>query len=297
MPDTTDEESRSRTVRQRALAAARCRELRIGAPDGLSVSAQEWGDSGGVDCVFIHGFLQSHLCWWNQFSNRSLTRALHMVTYDIRGHGGSDKIGNQDLYRESGRFADELHAVISAFAMHNPILVGWSYGTRIIADYLTKYGDRAIAGINFIGSSLSDDEDHGGPGLVFLERALSDDFAWRLNATREFNRACFCRPPPTPDLDQLVAISMTVPSKVRQWMRRPGSYDAVLKSVRIPVLITHGTADAIKLPGAARYVARAVRRSELSLYAETGHSPFWEDPVRFNRELARFVRRAHANRA
>lgn len=294
MPDTGDEDSRSRTLRQRTLAAARYREIRVETPDGLNVSAQEWSNAGGADCIFIHGFLQSHLCWWNQFSDRTLTHALRMVSYDIRGHGGSDKIGNDDFYREGGRFADELHAVISAFAMHNPILVGWSYGTRIIADYLAKFGDRGIAGINFIGSALSDDEEQRGPGLQLLEEALSDDFAQRLDATRAFNLACFGKPPPTRDLDQLVAISMGAPSEIRQWMRRPASYDVVLKSISIPVLVTHGTADAIRLPAAGRYVMRTVRRSELSLYAETGHSPFWEDPVRFNGELARFVRRARA---
>lgn len=297
MPHTSDRESRRQTLRERTLAAARCRAIRIDGPDGPSISTQEWSDSHGTDCIFIHGFLQSHLCWWNQFSDGALTDELHVVTYDIRGHGRSDKIENENLYREGKRFADELHAVIGAFTMHKPILVGWSYGTRIIADYLAAYGDTGIAGINFVGSSLSDDNDYRGPGQAFLEEALSDDFARRLGATGKFIRACFGKPPPTSDLDQLVAISMAVPSKIRQWMRRPAAYDAVLKSIRVPVLVTHGIADAINLPGAAQYVARVVKRSELSLYMETGHSPFWEDSMRFNGELARFARRVRASRS
>lgn len=287
-------ESNSATLRQRTLAVARCRAVRVETPDGFKVGAQEWSHSDGVDCIFIHGFLQSHHCWWNQFGDRTLARDLNIVTYDIRGHGESDRLENQDLYRAGGRFADELHAVIGAFAMHRPILVGWSYGTRIIADYLTKYGDTGIAGINIVASSLSDDEHYRGPGSAFLEDALSVDFVRRLRATRKFNRACFRNPPPTSDLDQLVAISMTVPSNIRQWMRRPALYDQVLRSTKVPVLVTHGIDDAVVRPGLAGYVSKVVSGAELSLYAGTGHSPFWEDPMRFNRELAGFVRRVRA---
>ena len=35
-------------------------------PDGVNISAQEWGNPNGKEIVFIHGFMQSHLSWSKQ---------------------------------------------------------------------------------------------------------------------------------------------------------------------------------------------------------------------------------------
>jgi hypothetical protein len=56
--------------------------------------------------------------------------------------------------------------------------------------------------------------------------------------------------------------------------------------LRVPVLVTHGTMDRIVLPAAGSYTAAQVQGARLSLYDGVGHSPFFEDPTRFNRELA-----------
>jgi pimeloyl-ACP methyl ester carboxylesterase len=39
----------------------------------------------------------------------------------------------------------------------------------------------------------------------------------------------------------------------------------------------------------ARQIAATVRDARLSFYDDIGHSPFWEDPRRFNAELKAFV--------
>lgn len=35
-------------------------------PDGLTISAQDWGNPDGREILFIHGFSQSHLSWIKQ---------------------------------------------------------------------------------------------------------------------------------------------------------------------------------------------------------------------------------------
>ena len=76
-----------------------------------------------------------------------------MVTYDLRGHGDSDKPLDAAFYRESSRWAQELDSVIAGAHLQRPALVGWSYGGRVICDYLLSYGDDSIAGINFVGAT------------------------------------------------------------------------------------------------------------------------------------------------
>ena len=40
--------------------------ITVKTPDGLTISAQEWGNPSGPEILFIHGFSQSHLSWMRQ---------------------------------------------------------------------------------------------------------------------------------------------------------------------------------------------------------------------------------------
>ena len=59
-------------------------------PDGLNIAVQEWGNPAGRAIVFIHGFSQLHLSWSRQYGS-ALAREFRLITYDLRGHGQSDK--------------------------------------------------------------------------------------------------------------------------------------------------------------------------------------------------------------
>jgi hypothetical protein len=39
------------------------KQVWVKTPDGLTISAQDWGNPTGPEIVFIHGFSQSHLSW------------------------------------------------------------------------------------------------------------------------------------------------------------------------------------------------------------------------------------------
>lgn len=269
------------------------KEFWVKALDGVNISVQEWGNPDGPEIVFIHGFLQSHLTWWKQVTNPMLAKKFRLITFDLPGHGGSDKPWDRAIFNNGENYADTLNAVITAAGMKKPVLVGWSYGTRVVCDYLTKYGDSHIGGINFVGSAVNSDPKFVGPGSGFSGGVLSDDLVQSLKATREFDRSCFHTPPSSADLDQLTAISMMVPSKIRQWMKRPAPYEEALKAIKVPVLVTHGVEDQIVRLSLAKYVVKTVPHAQASFYKNVGHSVFWEAPSRFNRELAAFVQKAN----
>src|SRR5580698_9949818 len=100
--------------------------LNVTTPDGLTISAQEYGNPNGPGIVFIHGFSQSHLSWMRQ-TDGELAKDFHIVTYDLRGHGNSDKLLDAARYRDSKAWGDEVQAVIDAAGLKRPVLVGWSY--------------------------------------------------------------------------------------------------------------------------------------------------------------------------
>src|SRR3954470_18293694 len=127
--------------------------INVKTPDGLMISAQEWGNPSGPEILFIHGFSQSYLSWMRQV-NSDLAREFRMVTYDLRGHGNSDKPLDAARYRDSKAWADEVQAVMDGAGFKRPVLVGWSYAGRVISDYVTTYGAGKLAGMNFVDAGI-----------------------------------------------------------------------------------------------------------------------------------------------
>ena len=267
--------------------------IAVKTPDGLAIVAQEWGNPAGPEILFIHGFSQSYLSWTRQVEG-DLAKEFRMVTYDLRGHGGSDKPFEPERYRESKFWADEVEAVINAAGLQRPVLVGWSYGGRIIADYLKIHGAGKLAGLNYVDAISKSDPSFFGPGLKPLASMASDDLAANIAATRRFLRNCFEKQPTQDEFETMLAFNMMVPPKVRAAMGgRQLSMEDILKGLSLPVLVTHGSADTLVLLAAGKHTAETIPGAKLSIYDGIGHAPFWEDATRFNAELTAFVRAAN----
>jgi non-heme chloroperoxidase len=120
---------------------------------GIKLHVREWGAGGGAPVLLIHGWSQSHLCWMNQYES-GLREKLHIVAFDLRGHGMSDGPLEADQYTDGDRWADDIAAIIEQLRLARPILVGWSYGGFVICDYVRKHGQDKICGINFVGAAV-----------------------------------------------------------------------------------------------------------------------------------------------
>ena len=267
--------------------------LAVTTPDGLTIAAQEWGNPNGPGIVFIHGFSQSSLSWMRQ-TNSDLAKEFHIVTYDLRGHGNSDKPLDAARYRDGKAWADEVQAVIDAAGLKRPVLVGWSYAGRVISDYVTNRGAGGIAGINFVDASIKFIPEYVGDNLKNLPLMASEDMVTNINATRVFLHGCFSRQPSADDFETMLAFNMMVPPKVRAGLGgRPLDATAVMSKLTIPVLVTHGAEDKNAKVDAAKFTASTIPGAKLSIYDGVGHSPFYEDAPRFNGELAALVRAAN----
>lgn len=269
------------------------RTLRVKTPDGVSIAAQEWGNRKGPDILFVHGFSQTHLSWTKQVVS-DLADTFHLVTYDLRGHGQSDKPPHAVFYTESDRWADEVRAIIDATALRRPVLVGWSYGGRIVTDYLMKYGHEGLAGVDYVCANTNRELNASSPALKAMAGMASESLTTNLENTRAFLRLCFARPPTQDEFETMVRFNMLTPSTVRGYMgNRATPYEATLKQLRVPVLVTHGEEDKVVLPAVGRYTLKTVPGAKGSFYRGIGHSPFWEDAKRFNKELTEFVKFAN----
>jgi non-heme chloroperoxidase len=266
--------------------------ITVKTPDGLTISAQEWGNPAGPEILFIHGFSQSHLSWMRQVEG-DLAKEFRIVTYDLRGHGNSDKPLDAARYRDSKAWGDEVQAVIDAAGFKRPVLVGWSYAGRVISDYVATHGAGQLAGINFVDAPIKVDPALIGDNLKNLPLMASEDLVTNITATRTFLHGCFSKQPSADEYETMLAFNMMVLPKVRAGLSgRPLDATELMSKLKLPVLVTHGAEDRNARLGAGQYTASVIPGAKLSVYEGIGHSPFYEDAPRFNTELAAFVHAA-----
>src|SRR5699024_4520297 len=115
----------------------------------VEIYVEETGNSKGVPLLFIHGLSFSHMAWKKQVESNAL-KIFRIITIDLRGHGFSGKSCNE--YKNSKLWADDIQSIIYELNLLNPVLVGWSYGGRVIMDYLKIHGEDLISGMVFIGA-------------------------------------------------------------------------------------------------------------------------------------------------
>jgi pimeloyl-ACP methyl ester carboxylesterase len=275
------------------------REYSVSGGGGVALHVRECGDPDGAAIVFVHGWSQCDRCWDRQLEGQ-LAASFRLVAFDIRGHGMSDKPRDPGCYADGQLWADDLAAVISSGGLERPVVVAWSYGGFIVADYVREHGDGALGGIVLAGSALhlkpTTFEDLG-PGLLENAQAMClPDLGANIAATRRFLRACTVNAL-DPDLwESALCWNMVVPAQIRgALIAREIDSDDVLAALSVPVLVIHGLEDSIVLPSMARHVVEHCPTAVASWYDGIGHMPFVEAQERFDQELMAFVDRSRAS--
>lgn len=267
-------------------------QIYVKTPDGLSIAVQKWGNPQGPEILFIHGLSQSHLSWAAQIQS-DLAERFRIVTYDLRGHGASNKPSEAKYYVEGRRWGDELKAVIDGAGLKRPVVVGWSLGGLVMTNYLRAYGDQGLAGVVFVAAVTRFD-----PALLGSVPPLaSEDLSTRLGAMRQFLRDCFVVPPPPAQFETMLAYNAMVPIELHASVRHMSheGADEALRGLSIPALVIQGAEDRLVKSAMSTRTASLVRGARLSIYEGVGHAPFYEASARFNADLAGFV--SEANRA
>ena len=242
----------------------------------------------GVPLVFIHQVATDRRLWHHQRS--SFYRRYRLITIDVLGHGEVAWPPQEfSLERAAGHvqnLLDQLNAcpafvigvsmgaaVAMRMALNDPLLVHglilvspWSHAsehTRSLVDRLFRLaeaGDMATHTDLFLRYVLP---------TIYLDRH-------------------------TPEVERLRALAMEQDARAvaYTWAACLASdLTDKLGKIQAPSLVIAGLNDLFSPPYLARSVAEGLAEVELEIWEETGHFPFLEDPVRFNRRLETFIRR------
>ncbi|MDQ1079665.1 alpha/beta fold hydrolase [Pseudoroseomonas cervicalis] len=275
-------------------AAAPRQSLTARSADGTLLVGEAVGDPAAPEILFIHGLRQSRLSWDRQFADPALA-GFRLVRFDLRGHGDSGKPEAPAAYAPADRWAEDVAAMLDAAALRRPVLVGWSLGGYVAGAYLRRFGAARVAGVNLVDAVTKLSPELLTPlALDFTRRATSHDLAERSAATAEFLAACFHRQPDPAALQRMLVINGMTARAANEGFVQTETTDLepVFRDYPGPVLLSHGARDRLVRLAMSERIQALHRDSRLSVYAESGHSPFLEEPERFGRELAEFVRAA-----
>lgn len=259
---------------------------------GVEIAVRTAGEPGAPPIVFVHGWAQRADVWRAQFADQELTAGLRLVAMDLRGHGRSEVPDGG--YDNPDAWAGDLAAVLQR-AGSPAIVVGWSYGGLVIADYLRNHGGQGLAGVVLAGAITEIGKRRGGGTIghamrAALPDAMSDDPDVAVPAATGLCTAMTPEPLPGRITQELVGNTLTAPPAVRAALfARDVDNSDVLEDVAIPTLVLHGTQDTVVDPASAEYAAGKIPGAELRWMPNVGHLPFIERAGEFDSVLRQFA--------
>jgi pimeloyl-ACP methyl ester carboxylesterase len=229
--------------------------------DGAHIHTQTAGTPHGRPLVFLHGGLGT-LDDFDPFAGAF--DDCHCVFVDSRGHGAST-LGAEPL--SYPRLAADVEAVISAYGLDRPVIIGHSDG-GIAAIHVAAGGRVPLGGL----VTLAAHADPPHPDLMRTIYASLTAAKWR--AKFGDGVALYERLNPEPDFDRVFAAALAM------WRNTasgnfPGSRAA---EIRWPALILAGDADHLVPRDQTLELARAIPGASLGLVPFGSHVVHQEQP-------------------
>ena len=264
--------------------------------EGVGIHYEEKGE--GLPLVFIHGWAMSGSVWIIQ---HGFTDRYRVIVPDLRGHGLSSA---PDSGYSFENFAHDLYELFSRLNLDKAILIAWSMGVQVALQAFPLIRERLAALIFVSGTpkfTASEDYSYGLPSVETrgLGLRLKKDFE---KAVRDFIRGMFT------DEELLQGcyermVSDKIFGKLPARLAAHASLKSLacadlrytLSSVKVPVLLIHGSADNVCPPMASHYMTEHLPSARLEIMEGVGHAPFLSRPTEFTAILIKFIDGIHAD--
>jgi pimeloyl-ACP methyl ester carboxylesterase len=234
-----------------------------------------------------------------------LARHCRVVTFDGRGNGRSDRPASPDAYAET-EFAADAVAVLEATATERAFVVGSSLGAQR-GLLLAAEHPELVAGVVLIGAAvpIGVQTDRAAAFVTFDQRqpeyegwAKFNRHYW-LEHYRDFLEFFFAQvfteAHSTKQIEDCVGWGLeTTPETLIATDAGPGLDEEaevreLARRIHCPVLVVHGTEDAIRSHSSGAALAELLSGTLLTLVG-SGHAPHARDPVKVNLLLRAFVK-------
>ena len=231
-----------------------------------------------------------------------LARHARVLTFDGRGNGRSDRPEAVDAYAEREFAADAL-AVMDAAGVERAVVVGLSAGALWGVLLAAEHPERVAAAV-FIAAAAPFAQ-HAARVSTPFDEPLESYEGWAkynrhywLEDYRDFLEfffgQVFTEPHSTKQIEDCVGWGLeTTPETLAltylgRQLHDPAEFTRLCERIACPVLVIHGTDDAVRPFEVGAELARVTGGALVALEG-SGHCPHARDPVRVNRLLREFV--------
>ncbi len=253
-------------------------------PNGVRLRYAEQGPRNGEVVLMLHGWSDS----WFSFSRvlPLLPPELRVIAPDQRGHGESDR--PHDGYTMEA-FARDAMALMDSLGIARATVVGHSMGS-FVAQYVAALAPDRVSHLVLVGSAVTCRHDEV-RGLLEAARDFTDPLDEAV--IREGQASTIHRPVPGEFFERVVAESLKLPARAWNALAEEFSrFDSRERAdkIRSPVLVLWGEKDGAFLRPQQDELLRCIPAATFKMYPEVGHSPHWEVPEQFVRDLLAFCR-------
>ena len=223
----------------------------------------------GAALVLLHGYPLDHHLWDNVVP--LLEDTFDVIIPDLRGFGESTITDSSPTVED---YASDIAALLDHLGTQKTAIVGHSMGGYVALAFARLYPDR-ITGLGLVSSQVLADPPDRKEGRYKSARDVSENGIDSVVATmtpkftadeklQAFARAAMERQQPAAFIGALKAMA-----------ERPDSVP-LLDSLEVPVVIIHGTSDALIPVDRAREVKAALPQAHLVEISGVGHMPMME---------------------
>jgi pimeloyl-ACP methyl ester carboxylesterase/predicted glycosyltransferase len=268
--------------------------------DGVRVFYEVYG-SGEPTVLLLPTWSIIHSRHWKA-QIPYLARHARLVTFDGRGNGRSDRPATEKAYTEREFAADAL-AVLDATATDRAFLVGLSAGALWGALLAAEHPER-VEGVAFIAAAAPFAQHAVRTSAPFDEPMASYE-GWNkynrhywLENYRDFLQfffgQVFTEPHSTKQIEDCVGWGLETDGAtlaltyLGRELRDRDAFREICRRISCPVLVMHGTEDAVRPFIVGEEVAE-VTGGDLVALEGSGHCPHARDPVRVNLLLRDFI--------
>lgn len=248
----------------------------------------------GQSIVFIHGFTEDHNSF--RIQQKVLSKRHKVISYDLRGHGKSDRV---DYGLSLKRFALDLRELIDYLELEEIVLVGWSMGVFIIFEYVKLFGMERLSKICIIDKSPKVVNDHTWDlglyhGKYTINESVNDLELIKNNWMKFANKFINLMAPYFTDKQIKIAMEKMEDNSpdvmYSMWKAMiEKDYRDILEKITIPTLIVFGEKSTFYSVEVGEYLLNNIKYSKLEIFEDCTHLLVLENPIKFNRVLEAFI--------
>ncbi len=246
----------------------------------------------GRPLVFVHGWGMGGAAFEQQ--HREMSQRFRVVSFDLRGHGGSSPLAEgQGL----GTLGGDLAELLAALNLDQVVLIGWSLGAMVCWEALARSPERvgALVVVDMVPRILNDSSWNlglraGSDASVYAASIARMRQDWPAY-TRVFVPRIFARDSASELTEhaRALAVGNDPESMALLWAAMvEADYRGLLPDMPVPTLIVYGERSQLYRPAAAHALAAAIPGAR-TIGVAAGHAPHLEQPETFNRIIEQFA--------